>query len=99
MIDTLARLIDEAPETVSTAAPTPGLTRSGAVHIDGKVIIPMVSGDRPLGLYAVDGDGVQWYPVVNARHRLGLTAAAAGLAALATVAILGRSRRRSTVET
>lgn len=62
-----------------------------AVHIDGRAVLPIMSGDRPLGVYVIGDEHVRWYPVAP-RGRLALGTALV-IAATSAVAVVAASRR------
>lgn len=72
---------------------------ASAVHIDGRSVLPIMAGDRPLGLYVVGDGHARWYPVAMSRHP---GAAAVGLCMAAAFGGLivgewrGRTGRRRT---
>lgn len=48
-----------------------------AVHLERRTVLPVLSGDRPLGVYVIGPDGVQWYRVEQKYRTIAATLAAA----------------------
>lgn len=48
-----------------------------AVHLEGRTVLPVLSGDRPLGVYVIVPDGVRWYRVEQKGRTIASTLAAA----------------------
>lgn len=45
---------------------TPDVTP--AIDPSGRRIVPVLSGERPIGVYVVDPDGVEWFPITPRSH-------------------------------
>ena len=67
---------DRAAET--THARRTVWTPQDSLVADGHRVVPVFSGDRPVGVYVVDPDGVEWFPVTQ-RQRLVAVPLASGL--------------------
>lgn len=52
---------DRAPEATRTGRRV--WTPQDSLTADGHRVVPVFSGDRPVGVYVVDSEGVEWFPV------------------------------------
>lgn len=85
---------DTLPELSTPLPASRAWTPDGALVIDaaGRRVVPVLSGDHPLGLYIVDADGVEWFPVATGA-RTALAPLLAGVLGVVLGAALVRRRQ------